>query len=543
MKNFEAYTLRLREVFGNQDSLYKVPKYQRPYRWSDEQVEELWSDLFEAFEEGEKSYFLGSIVVAQNRDYKEVIDGQQRLTTLMIFFSVVKDLFNEKRRKIESLIFDLDDRLRLTLTTHAPYQNSFEKLIKGELCYTKKPTKKEILKDDEPYFKFINTAYIFANKFKNLNREKALEFIEYILNNVYMIRIDCENTAFAIKLFQVINDRGLDLTNADLIKSFLIGKVEEKYNIKEKEDEFISHWQSIEELIKQSDISINDLFILYEYYALASNPKKSLYEEIKKVFEDIDPIDAVVDVKKMAKFYLEKFYNNEDKIITSLRYLRWGHYVRSIIMSAYMVGFEEKEELFKEIRKFFYLYWISGYTLNKVKHLSFKLIELIKGKDLEKIKEFLEEKIKKDRVIEYAKENLNYEYIDSFAWIKPVLLLIEHNRDDSEVYPYLSLKNIHLEHILPLGFEKSKGWSEIDKKEAEKVIYSVGNLTLLKGSKNISASNEDFEIKKKIYGGKKDKMTSFKITEELLNYEKWGIDEIKERKSRLIKELEEILEI
>ena len=65
---FKPSSLSIRELFGNTDSLYKIPQYQRPYKWEDEQVERLWDDIWEAYENQEQNYFLGSIITAKPRD-------------------------------------------------------------------------------------------------------------------------------------------------------------------------------------------------------------------------------------------------------------------------------------------------------------------------------------------------------------------------------------------------------------------------------------------------------------------------------------------
>jgi len=160
MGDFKPESLKLKEVFGNQDSFYEIPRYQRPYRWTDEHVEQLWDDLYESFENGENSYFLGSIVtVKQNGDSskKDVVDGQQRLTTLMILFCVIRDLYpnlNENSldpqsvdiEKLENFIFFKKKFDRLTLLTDVKHREEFKKLIieNKDVTKLKKPYKYEI---------------------------------------------------------------------------------------------------------------------------------------------------------------------------------------------------------------------------------------------------------------------------------------------------------------------------------------------------------------------------------------------------------------
>src|SRR4051794_39747576 len=90
---FKPTSLTIKQLFGNTDALYQIPRYQRPYKWGDDQLEKLWDDLHDA-QENEPNYFLGSIITAKPEDtstYLDIVDGQQRTTTLLILFCVLRD--------------------------------------------------------------------------------------------------------------------------------------------------------------------------------------------------------------------------------------------------------------------------------------------------------------------------------------------------------------------------------------------------------------------------------------------------------------------
>lgn len=282
---FKPLSLSIRELFGNADALYKIPQYQRPYKWEDDQVYKLWEDVFEAFESGENNYFLGSIITAKPRDneksaYVDVVDGQQRLTTLMIMFCVIRDIYpkiNSDVSEDNPFAVDMDTiqssislhgkAKRLKLFTHRQHQSDFEELIlNGSIKELSKPYKYQVRTDEEPKYKFINTAVILREKFTELGKEQSGELIDFLFNQVKIIRIDCKNREFAIKLFQVLNDRGMDLTAADLIKSFLLEKLYVRYKddsdtSKIKEEQFIADWREMEQTIKNCDLNLNELFI------------------------------------------------------------------------------------------------------------------------------------------------------------------------------------------------------------------------------------------------------------------------------------------
>ena len=579
---FKPLSLSIKELFGNADSLYKIPRYQRPYKWEDEQVDKLWDDVYESFENGDENYFLGSIITAKPWDdeksaYVDVVDGQQRMTTLMIMFCVIRDLYPDiNAEKSDENLFAVDiDTIqasialygksnRLKLFTHPQHQSDFEELIiKGDTKELKKPYKYQVRSDEEPKYKFINTSFLFRKKLEDLGQENSGKIIDYLFNQVKIIRIDCKNREFAIRLFQVLNDRGMDLTAADLIKSFLIERLYNRYKndtdtSKIKEEQFISDWREMEQTIKNSDISLNDLFIIYEYHILGQNPKKSLYDELQNAFADKDPNQIISDIKQFAHTYFKEIYEADDNVLYSFRYIRWNMYWKSILLTALHTGYPDYEKLKKQLRRFYYLYWIAGKTLSQIKQTSFNLIKWVKGKKpISEIEVELNKKITADGIESLTIRNLSSEQLATEVWIKPLLLLMEYNVTDSSKLSFIKLNNdLHLEHILPVKYEKYPEWNHITKDVSAKWLNSAGNITLLSGAKNIEASNNPFNVKMEIYKGKgkydekNDKITAFLISQSILkDYEankyqsNWTLEAMIDRWKWFLMESQEILNI
>ena len=579
---FKPLSLSIKELFGNTDSLYKIPQYQRPYKWEDEQVDKLWEDVYEAYENGEDNYFLGSVITAKPRDddksaYVDVVDGQQRLTTLMIMFCVLRDTYpniNKDESDENPYAVDMDTlqssiavngkAKRLKLFTHMQHQSDFESIIlNGDTSKLKKPYKYQIRTDEEPKFKFINSAVLLREKFEALGEDAANDFVNFIFNQVKIIRIDCKSREFAIKLFQVLNDRGMDLTAADLIKSYLLEKLYKKYKedqetSKMKEQQFVADWRDMEQTIKNCDISLNDLFIIYEYYILGQNPKKSLYDELQDAFKDLDPNKLIGDIKKFATTYHDQLWQAEDKIIYSFYYIRWNMYWKSICLAALHTQYKDFDKLKQQLRRFYYLYWIAGKTLSQIKQTSFNLIKWVKEKKpFEEIVAELNGKIQSDNIFDLATRSLTSEFIATEVWCKPLLIMMEYNSSDNSTIPYIELSSdLHLEHILPVKYDKFSEWNHIGKEVASRWLNSAGNITLLGGAKNIEASNNPFKVKMDVYKGKgkydtkKDKISAFKITQKIVNdFEKkkynqnWTLDSMKDRWEWFYTEAAEILEI
>jgi uncharacterized protein with ParB-like and HNH nuclease domain len=579
---FKPLSLSIKELFGNTDSLYKIPQYQRPYKWEDEQVDKLWDDIYEAYENGEDNYFLGSVITAKPRDdeksaYVDVVDGQQRLTTLMIMFCVLRDTYpniNKNEADENPYAVDIDTlqssiavngkAKRLKLYTHMQHQSDFENIIlNGDTSKLKKPYKFQIRTDEEPKFKFINSAVLLRQKFEALGEDVANDFVNFIFNQVKIIRIDCKSREFAIKLFQVLNDRGMDLTAADLIKSYLLEKLYKKYKedsetSKMKEQQFVADWRDMEQSIKSCDINLNDLFIIYEYYILAQNPKKSLYDELQDAFKDLDPNSLIGDIKKFASIYFDEIWLAEDKTIYSFRYIRWNMYWKSILLAGLHSQYAEFDALKHQLRRFYYLYWIAGKTLSQIKQTSFNLIKWVKeNKPINEIIIELNNKIQSDGIVDLATRNLTSEYIASEVWCKPLLIMMEYNSSDNSTIPFIELnQDLHLEHVLPVKYDKFPEWSHITKEIASMWLNSAGNITLLGGAKNIEASNNPFQVKMEVYKGKgkydtkNDKITAFKITQKIVSdYESnsyaqsWTLEAMQDRWEWFYTEAAEILEI
>lgn len=550
---FKPESKTIEELFGNKTSFYKIPPYQRPYTWENEHVEALWNDIFSAFEnnqedsEVDKNYFLGSVILtSDNSKTLNIIDGQQRMTTLMILFCVLRDLLEDKDINYNEI--NLDDikesiekkqQCRIVLNTHIKNQLEFEEEILRKVKFPEKFTKK-----DANLNKYMNTALILKDKIEGLLQEKydIAKFLDYLFKNVRLITITCSSQEFAIKLFQTLNARGMDLSPADLIKSHLMSKL-----VEDQHDKFIQIWIDIEKIMDRLDEKIGDIFNYYQYYSLAQNPKKSLYDEIISIFGEKEPNVLIYELKKFAECYEEVIEDNIPELYT-LFYLKHQLYWKSILVTAKFENYQRYDELVRLIRDFYYKYWIAGYTSQKIKQISFNIIGMIKNKkSYPEIKEILMKKEKEDNIYNRSIESLKSNCYNE-AWCKPILILLEYTRvDESKLLNYLKVdKKIHVEHILPISWENNFEWNQNikEKEKVEEYINNISNLTLLSGTKNIKATNDGFEKKKEIYRGKgKDGITSFQLTQDLLEYSTWNISELKERQKLLINEIINILDI
>lgn len=567
IETFKPISQTISEIFSC-DGIYKIPNYQRQYSWTNDQLDALWSDLYEAYQnksEGNDCYFLGSIVVVNDgKGYYELIDGQQRITTLMILMNVLlkdfpeinKDndaIFVADKEKIQNCIMFQGRRNRLQLQTDPKYDSLFNDIIIN--CDTfsdlDEPSKKE-LKTDNPQYKYINSAVFFYNKLSALEAEELDNFINYIFYSTNIIKIECTNQSFAIKLFQVLNDRGLDLSPSDIVKSYIIGKYEQ-------DDEtgkqiFNNNWKNIEDMAKQYGFRIDDFIVFYEYYKLKANPKRQVVDELREIITKADVYELVEELHSFSNS-LRRVYESTEPEILSLRYIPWRAYVMTALTSAYAANYPKKKELFILIRRFFYICLISGCTLNQIKQTSFKLIEsIVNGNSIEDIKEDLNKLIVSRRMIAKTYDALkNDVYNEKF--LKPLMLSLEYeNRENTNTAFYLLDGKLHMDHILPRAYGQKEEWNHINDEEVMDEINGLGNMALLQDIKNEEALNCGFDEKIRIYKGLDEKgnnktgITSFEYTRKIIQaYELgnvvWNIEQIKARKEMLIKEIEKMLSI
>ena len=333
----------------------------------------------------------------------------------------------------------------------------------------------------------------------------------------------------------------MPLLNSDLIKSYLYKELDES-----KKNEFKATWIQTEAIAKAMKEELDNLFTYYEYYLLASNPENSLYEELEAQFDGKDPNDVLYNFKKFVE-NLDDLDKTKSKEINSLRYLRNQVFWKAILLTAKKEEFAQIDELIKELKRFFYCYWIAGYTTSKIKQTAFNLIGQIKAKkSMQDIKSEIEKKFYQDRVLSRMSEGLNSENVYDERWLKPLLLLIEDERTDSSKATFYELKKLDADHILPHGWRKIEDWKkDWNEDDANALINRLGNLTLIIYDKNRSAQHCPFNEKRDIYKGlgKYAKKTAFIISQEVTHESVWKKEQVINRQKNLISEIQGILEI
>jgi uncharacterized protein with ParB-like and HNH nuclease domain len=244
----------LLKVFSN-DFAFSIPAYQRPYAWTTEETGELLADLLSFLGDGSESvadanpYFLGSIVLIKSDDAPEadVVDGQQRLTTITILLAVLRSLANsESASEITEFIYQkgkrvagIDDRYRLKLRERD--EDFFRKYIqKAESLDDLLALNASLLTDSQKNIQ-ANTRHLIE-ELKTIDEQKLEKFIQYLITRCFLVVVSTPDIDSAYRIFSVLNSRGLDLSLPDLLKSDIIGAISSS-----EQEKYTKIWEGEEE--------------------------------------------------------------------------------------------------------------------------------------------------------------------------------------------------------------------------------------------------------------------------------------------------------
>jgi len=248
----------LKDVF-NGDKIFNIPKYQRAYAWIDENLEAFLDDLLN--QRGEKSYFLGTFLLHQRNDRGEyevidIVDGQQRLTTITIFMKVLINILQDKKsnkiskKTYKKYIYD-DENFKLELENED--SNFLHNYIFGN---------KKVVNYETPSQKnLINAKKFFSKQLLKTEQEELERIFDVLVNSDVIIYI-VDKISDATQIFELLNDRGRRLTKLESVKSFLmyrIGCLHLKDNGEQSINVIQDSFASIYREIEKSNLDENDM--------------------------------------------------------------------------------------------------------------------------------------------------------------------------------------------------------------------------------------------------------------------------------------------
>lgn len=527
---------------------YSVPDYQREFSWNKEtEIDDFWTDLVSLIEDSRSEHFLGQIVVHNyNEDEKfYIIDGQQRTATIVIFLSVMRDLFEKiyKSSKLKKAHSRSDD---ITLKYIGRYDEDDNELKlnlgKTNNEYFKKNIQiyeenRVLDKTDNPSNKKIYDAYVFFTsklneKIDKLDNDEAkynvlFKYYDSLLKKFKVMYVETTDINEAFIIFETLNARGKELETADLLKNhiFRMGgrKTESIQRNWEKMIETLGnidptklirhYWNSRNTFAREKDLYKN-----IRQTIINESQSSKLSEELLNASEVYKSLNAPMD---------DHFFNNSImEILISLKTMgAQSFYPIALSMVSKRYSDTDKLKVFKMIEVLVFKNFVIGRQVaNKYEILFAQIAKSISSLD----------SYTADQAVLDIKNSIvsDTEFLNSFSIYstktKPIIRYILtkiNNSYSSEIKTSIDYQNINIEHIMP---QKITEWKNISKKEHEKFLWRLGNLTLLGSEYNKKISNKAFPEKKKMY-----EKSKIQITSQLCKYDAWTINSIQKRQDEL----------
>lgn len=573
-QKIESDRLLVKDIF---QKWYRVPEYQRPYVWGTDQVTELLDDIYQAQQNNDESqYFIGSMVLQKKETVNDglkyteydLLDGQQRLTTLLLLTAVVRDLTpptNEVRKNsCRETIFQISnpddnipERLRIVFDIRDKVKDFINNYIKqdggtnGEGELKRINEKKE---EDISIKNMANAILVIRDYFQN---GKSLDkFFRYLRSNVLMIYVATEELEDAFRLFTVMNSRGIKLRNSDILKAENLSKVKNdteriKYAKKWERieeyfgddfDNYLSHLRTI--LVKTKA----DFSLLKEYEDNIYSPKE--YDRNNKTYTPKTPLlkkgkDSFDFIEKYFEYYKILFDDDNYSLTNSFEIYNIINLMRQGLEADYWMAallryydkFKTNKllDFLKALDNKFSSDWIVGLSptarIESINSIIKKIDEAKDNNEVINSDVFLINKIDLTRVINGSIYGRRYA-----RYLLLKIDLVFHGYTTKFSPP----DTISIEHILPQTPDLSSQWiKDFTEDDRNKWTDRFGNLVLLSRRKNTSQSNLDYDKKKEKYF--KNNVELFSNSVRIYqSYNTWKLDDLKKNhKDVIIKLLNE----
>jgi len=514
----------IKDLFQDKRADFLIPDYQRPYAWGENECQTLWDDIFtfaipddgSTEFDSNSEYFLGPIVTYKNNEKMEVIDGQQRLTTLMLLLRAFYSKFGHMQDKaslatkqnIEKCLWKTDefgepDMNALKIDSEVATDKDKEEFL--DILRTGDASRGQKSRYAENYRFFQESIQKFLDKFPTYFAYLPTR----IMNNCILLPIEAESQDTALRIFSTLNDRGKPLSDADIFKA----QFYKFYSNLGKKDDFIKDWKDLEELCEKifhpiTGTPMDELFTRYMYYVRAKKGiKSSTTEALRKFYEK----DSYAILKKEETFNnmkdLASFWNdvsNQDSDRFSKRILRrlfvlnyapngmWTYFVSVYFMqnkdNEGMLDEQSFYDFLNKITGFIWTYAVTTPGVNALRTPVYaEMINLVNDKPVT----FSDFKFDTDKVRSMF---ANFSFNNSRPITKAMVSWWAYQDEAQELLPLETV--LEIEHI----YARNRQDKEQSLRNANN-LEALGNKALLEKRINIRATDYRFEDKKKYYVG------------------------------------------
>ncbi len=362
----------------------------------------------------------------------------------------------------------------------------------------------------------------------------------------------------ALRIFNVLNARGLPLHATDIFKGELLKKLTEE----KEQEELATRWENLRQKCLDNGFAMETLFSQHLTYLNPTTSKERTKIRLNTQFDELQksPLEYLDVVEDFYKAYVEVL-EMQDRYAHLLSY-KDDDYLCVILCASLLHRYSDQEiEALKELLvKFYYQHWVAKKPKDQREQTCCNIIKALKEKkSMEHIVSIAIKNLDEYSVTQHFKENLRddhlyekYKKSPGSSWLRPILILVEYFMSDDPKPKRIQTNDFHVEHILPQNSDPSSQWAkDFSEEERELYTHSLANLTLLGGNKNTKASNLDFKDKKKIYMGEEIRlskkktfrvMTCYKMTIDIAHhYTEWTPKSLEKREKDLISIIESVL--
>ena len=537
----------LGRVFSD-DYVFEIPEYQRPYAWTTEQAGELLDDLLTAAaEDAISSYFLGSIVLIKEPDVPlaQVVDGQQRLTTLTILLCVLRDLTANAVHRLE-----LDDRVRSRPQELAGIPGQFRlSLRQRDRAFLRNNVQQvgalEPLVDSRSNLpdsqrRIRENANHLWRALTRAGTERCEQLSIFLIRNCYLVVVAAADQDSAYRIFAVMNDRGLDLSPTDILKAEVIGGLDPG-----RRSAYTNEWEAIEEDLGRDDF--RDLFAHIRMIRVKSKARGNLTREFREgvlrnvsgeEFVDgtlVPMADAYRVVSRAAyeRVADPQAVNNPLAHLGRIDNFDWIPPAMAFF-SRHRGDHESLVGFIRDLERLAYAMFTLRWNINsRIARYSGLLQQIEEGIGLHSDRSNLQ--LSEDEKAEFLEALDGPIYLHSRVCLPILLRLDSLLADHGATYERNVLS---VEHVLPQSPLEPSVWMQCfpDPDERERWTHKLANLVLLSRRKNSRAQNFDFERKKNEYF-QRDAVATFAITSQVLHHQIWTPDILEERQRDLVRRL------
>ena len=542
-------------LFDSSQKHFIIPVYQRAYSWDKEQWNTFLTDLKEQIR-GDNNYFYGNLLletVKKDIQY-EIIDGQQRLTTLTIFIRALLDILKKRSETEEEIEIDFDSKEKIYFKNGGniklrpvEYDRAcFETLIVEGNSKFETATPSQV--------RIKNARKHFSTELDKLSTKDLLSILEK-LESTELTCIELSGKKDSALMFELQNNRGKDLTNMEKIKSYFMYQMY-VYSPEEETEtniEFISNVFKLIYLIINDLKSLNeDSVLIYHCNAFIKGYPYRTLDDIKEVF--INSTDKVKWIKEFVNELYTSFSNIKKMENSNLPYLKD---LRSLSIPAFVYPFiikgykylNDKEEDLNTLYNILEVVVFRYRLINSRADFISRLNEILLGfdGDLDKLKKHFKIKLNDTW---YWGDNRTKEYLKGYMYENSVLNYLLWKYEDSIQNRGYSIgsgaiENEQIEHISPQkptnGEPIATGYDVDENNEypegfADKELNCLGNLMIISGSHNASIGNKPFSEKLVSYKSNPLLKQQAEIVDFTETQTKWGATEIWNRHRRIVDE-------